>query len=217
MELSPLGDTVLSFLTPLTPYVRGIIPFDPLISACILGVLAFFLIKGHRRYELLRIETEALVKRYTIFRGRKQNLLYKVQADQDMREEILRSISRSWHKFKEYHGHKMAFLEGNYRWMKNGLLLGGILLILNTVRDGVAGLALSGRPSGFFFGLFQDLPYYLLVVVGIALLRIQREEVYGVPTNQKDPALETLFADFDQDDLSFSEEFDPLEGEKGEG
>jgi hypothetical protein len=49
------------------------------------------------------------------------------------------------------------------------------------------------------------------VVVGIALLRIQKEELYSAPSPQFGPALEALFADFDREDPRLSEEFEPLE------
>ncbi len=214
MEFGLFLEKILVFLTPSTPYFRGILPFNPLISAGILGLLAFFLIRGHIRYELLLMEAEALLKRYMIFRGKKHSLLGKAQADKSTREEILKSISRGWHNFREYHDQTTELLEGNYRWMKRGLLIVAILLVLNTFRDGVAGLLITGFPSGFFFGLLQDLPHYLLMVVGIALLCIQRREVYGNQSHQIAPAMEALFADFDRDDPILCEEFDPLEGEK---
>jgi hypothetical protein len=66
-------------------------------------------------------------------------------------------------------------------------------------------------PSGLFIGLAQSLPYFLVVVVGIALLRIQKEELYSAPSPQFGPALEALFADFDREDPRLSEEFEPLE------
>ncbi|MBW2038201.1 MAG: hypothetical protein JRI46_01170 [Deltaproteobacteria bacterium] len=214
MEFGPFWEKMLVFLAPFTPYLRGTLPFNPLISACILGLLAFFLIRGHRRYELLRMETEDLLRRYMVFRGKKHSLLRGAKTDQGTCDEILRSISRSWHNFEEYHAQKIDLFEVNYREMKRGLLLGSILLVLNTLREGVAGLLITGLPSGFFSGLFQDLPLYFLVVVGFALLRIQKEDVYGTSSNQINPALETLFADLDRDDPLLYEEFDPLEGGK---
>ncbi len=216
MDLGPFLGKALMSLAPFTPFLKGVTPFNPLISTCILGLLAFTIIRGHRRHELLRMETEDLLRRYMVFRGKKHSLLRRTQTDQGMGEEILRSISRSWHNFKEYHAQKLELLKGNYQWMKRGFIIGVILLVLNTLRDGVTELLVRGLPSGPFFGLSQDLPHYLLVVVGIALLRIQREEVYGSSSNQIDPALEALFADFDREDPSLYEEFDPLEGKKEE-
>lgn len=217
MELGLFWEKILVFLAPFTPYVRGIAPFDPVISACILGLIAFCLIRGHRRHGLLRMETEDLLKRYIIFRGKKHGLLRGARAGRGTHKDILRSISRSWHNFKEYHGQKLELLRENYRGMKKGLLLGGIILILNTLREGATGLLITGLPSGFYSGLLHQLPLYLLVVVGVAMLRIQKEQVYGIPSNHKERALETLFADFDRDDPSLYDEFDPLEGEEGGG
>lgn len=93
-----------------------------------------------------------------------------------------------------------------------GFIVGCVLLVLNTMREGIAGLVITELPSGLFIGLSQTLPLYLLVVVGIALLGIQKEELYGGPSHQFGPALEALFADFDQEDPRLSEEFEPLEG-----
>ncbi|OGP53680.1 MAG: hypothetical protein A2Y65_00095 [Deltaproteobacteria bacterium RBG_13_52_11] len=208
---------ILDFLAPVTPRVQGMRPFDPLISLCILGLLAYVLIRGQGRYELLRMETEALVRRYMIFRGKRHGTVGKVQAQRGTSKKVLKSISRSWYKFKEYYVEKRELLERNYRWMRRGFIVGCCLLVLNTLREGITGLLLTELPSGLFFALFQSLPSYLLVVVGIALLHSQKEEVYGSPSHQIDPTLEAVFADFDQEDPRLSEEFDPLEGEEEGG
>jgi hypothetical protein len=129
---------------------------------------------------------------------------------------VLKTISRSWNKFKEYYVEKRTLLARNYRVMKKGFVVGCLLVILNTLREGVAGLLVAGRSSGFFTGLYHYLPHYLLVLVGVVLLHIQREEVCNTPPHQMDPALEAIFAAFDHEDSRLSEEFDPLEGE-GEG
>jgi hypothetical protein len=129
------------------------------------------------------------------------------------REQILKSISRSWHTFKAYHTKQRELLERNYRGLRMGFIIGCILLVLNMVREGIAGLVITELPSGLFIGLARSLPYYLLVVVGIALLGIQKEELYSAPSPQFGPALDALFADFDQEDPRLSEEFEPLEGE----
>jgi hypothetical protein len=216
MNGATVWETMLDFFAPLTPHAQGIRPFDPLLSLCIVGLLAYVLIRGQRRYEVLRMETEALVRRYMIFRGKRHSTIGKVQAQKGTNKKILKSISRSWYKFKEYHVEKRSLLEQNYLWMKRGFVLGCILLVINTLREGVFGLLTAELPSGFFWGLFQSLPLYLMVVVGISLLHIQREEVYGTPPHQIDPTLEAVFADFDREDPRLSEEFDPLEEEKGE-
>jgi hypothetical protein len=208
---------ILDFLAPLTPCVQGMRPFDPLISLCILGLLAYVLIRGQRRYELLRMETEALVRRYMIFRGKRHGTVGRVHAQRGTSKKVLKTISRSWYKFKEYYVEKRELLEKNYRWMKRGFIVGCVLVVLNTLREGVAGLLISELPSGLFFGLFHSLPSYLLVVVGISLLYSQKEEVHGTPTRQIDLTLEAVFADFDQEDPRLSEEFDPLEEEEEGG
>ena len=129
------------------------------------------------------------------------------------REEILKSISHSWHIFKAYHSQLRELLERNYRWLRMGFVVGCILLVLNMVREGIAVLVITELPSGFFAGLSHSLPQYLLVVVGIALLGIQQEEVYSTPSPHLGPTLEALFADFDQEDPHISQEFEPVEGE----
>jgi hypothetical protein len=213
MEYGSFWEGMLIFFDPLAPTLQGMEPFNPLISIGILGFLTYLLIRGHRRYELLRMETETLVRRYMIFRGKRHSTLSKVRITKGTKEHILKSISRSWHTFKAYHTQKRELLERNYRGLKVGFIFGCILLVLNTVREGIAGLLITELPSGFFIGLAQSLPYYLFVVVGIALMGIQKEELYGAPSPQFGPALEALFADFDQEDPRLSEEFEPLEGE----
>ena len=216
MELGPFWKTILGFMTPFTPYFRDVLPFDPLISFFILGLLAFLILRGHRRYELLRRETEDLLRRYIVFRGKKHGILREAQADKKTHEEILRSVSRSWHNFKEYHAQKIGLLKDNYQAMKKGLLIGGVVLVLNTVRVGLTGLLITGHPSGFFSALFHDLPHYFLVVVGAVLLRVQGGGVRRASPHHTDPAVATLFGEFDGNDPLLYEEFDPFEGEKRE-
>lgn len=205
-------EMILDFFAPVRSMGEGIDPFNTLISIGILGFLAYCLIRGQRRYELLRMEIEALVRRYMIFRGKRHATLGKVQAQKSTNKTVLKSISRSWYTFKEYYVEKRELLEKNYRGMKKVFIVGCILLVLNTMWEGIRGLLITESPSGFFFGLFHYVPHYLLVVVGIALLRIQREEVYGTPPHQIDPTLDAVFADFDREDPRLSEEFDSLEG-----
>jgi len=177
---------------------------------CIIGFLAYVIIKGQRRYELLRTETEALIRRYVIFRGKRHSTIGRVQAQTGTSKKILHSISRSWYRFKEYHGERCSLLGKNYRGMKRGFIVGCVLLVLNTVREGLVGVTVTEPLAGFFFGVVQTLPLYLLAVVGVVLLSLQREEVYGA---HLDPPLEDVFTDFEREDPRLSEEFDPLEGE----
>jgi hypothetical protein len=215
MGYGSFWDGAVGFFAPLAPVFKGMASFDPLISIVILGVIAFVLIRGHSRYELVRMETEALIRRYMIFRGKRHSTLHKVRSPKGTKDTIRKSISRSWHTFKEYHTHKRETLAKNYRWMKKGFILGCILLVLNTAREVIAGLLVTVPPAGLFGGLLQSLPLYLIVIVGIALLRIQKEEVYSALSPQSDPTVRALFADFDQEDPLLAEEFEPLE-EEGE-
>jgi hypothetical protein len=207
---------IMGFLAPATAGVQGISPFGPLITACILGLLAYVLIKGQRRYELLHMETEALVRRYMIFRGKRYGTLGKVQAHKGTNKKVLKSISRSWYNFKDQYVAQRKLLERNYQWMQRGFIAGCILLVLNTLWEGMTALLITEHPSNLFSGFFQTLPSYLLVVVGVVLMRSQREEVYGIPAQSMDPTLEAIFADFDREDSRLSEEFDPMEGEEEE-
>jgi len=208
-------EMIADLLGPVAPFLKGMRPFDPLISIGILGLLAYILIRGQRRYELLRMEAEALVRRYMIFRGKRYGAPGKIQAQKGTSKKVLKTISRSWNKFKEYNVEKRVSLARNYQGMKKGFILGCILLVLNTLREGIARLLIAERTSGFFFGLYHYLPHYLLVVMGVALLHIQHEEVCSTPPHQMDPALESIFAAFDREDSRLSEEFDPLEEEEG--
>ena len=205
---------IADLVAPVAPFLKGMRPFDPLISIGILGLLAYILIRGQRRYELLRMEAEALVRRYMIFRGKRYGAPGKVQARKGTNKKVLKTISRSWNKFKEYHVEKRKLLERNYQGTMKGFILGCILLALNTLREGITELLIAERSSGFFIGLLHYVPHYVLVVVGVALLHIQHEEVCGTPPHQIDPALEAIFAAFDREDSRLSEEFDPLEGEE---
>lgn len=182
----------------------------PLITLCIVGFLAYVIIRGQKRYELLRMETEALIRRYVIFRGKRHTSLGKVKAQKGTNKTILKSISQSWYRFKEYHDERCSLLEKNYRGMKRGIIVGCAFAVLNSVREGIVNEMITETLAGFLYGVLQTLPQYLLIVVGMVLLSIQHEEVYGT---HLDPPLEDVFADFDREDPHLSEEFDPLEGE----
>jgi hypothetical protein len=205
---------IADLLAPVAPFLKGMRPFDPLISIIILGLLAYILIRGQRRYELVRMEMEALVRRYMIFRGKRYGAPVKIQARKGTNKKVLQTISRSWNKFKEYYVEKRTLLARNYQGMKKGFIAACILLVLDNLREGIAGLLIAESFSGFFVGLYRYLPHYLLVAVGVVLLRMQHEEVCSTPPHQMDPALEAIFAAFDREDSRLSEEFDPLEGEE---
>ena len=66
MGSGSLWDRIVDFFAPLKPSLQGITPIDPLIAACLLGLLAFFIVRGHKRYELLCMEIDALVRRYNL-------------------------------------------------------------------------------------------------------------------------------------------------------
>lgn len=212
------GDAIYNFslrvLGPLVPILEGVYPYDPLISIAILGIIAYVLIKGARGYELLRLELEALVRRYLVFRGKRYGTRGIHTLSKGGGKRARGAITRSWNRFKEYHVQKRILLERNYRWMKRGVVFGTLLLALNTIREGVFGILMAGGWIGLLYGIYQYLPHYLLVVVGFALLRIQKEEVCRTPTHQIDPTLEAIFAEFERDDSRLCEEFDPLEEEK---
>jgi hypothetical protein len=207
---------IADLLGPVGPFLKGMRPFDPLISLGILGLFAYILIRGQRRYELLRMEAEVLVRRYMLFRGKRYGAPGQIQARKGRSKKVLKTISRSWNKFKEYNVEKRVLLARNYQGMKKGFILGCILLALNTLREGIVELLIAEQTAGFFSGLYRYLPHYLLVVVGVVLLHTQHEEVCSTPPHQMDPALEAIFAAFDQEDSRLSEEFDPLEGEEGD-
>src|SRR4030042_494855 len=111
------GDTfyemVADLLGPVAAFLKGMRPFDPLISIGILGLLAYILIRGQRRYELLCLEAEALVGGYMIFRGRRYGAPGQIQARKGTSKKVLKTISRSWNKFKEYHVKRRALVGGN--------------------------------------------------------------------------------------------------------
>jgi hypothetical protein len=161
MGYGSFWEGMVMFFTPLAPTLKGMEVFNFLISIGILGLISYVLIRGHRRYELVRIETETLVRRYMIYRGKRHRTLSKPRLPKGTREQILKSISHSWHIFKAYHSQQRELLERNYRWLRLGLIVGCILLVLNMVREGIAGLVITELPSGLFTGLAQSLPYYL--------------------------------------------------------
>jgi hypothetical protein len=216
MKGTAVWEMLLNFFSPLTPTMEVIKPYNPLLSIVFVSIIAYILIRGYRRHELLRMETEALVRRYMIFRGKRHGSLGRIHVQKGTSKKVLKSVSRSWHKFKEYYVERRGLLERNYRLMKRGFIAAGIFLILNTLEEGIAGLVIAKGPAGLAAGLLGSLPGYPILVVGWFLLKSQREVVTGTPPQQIDPALEAVFANFDVEDPHLSEEFDPLD-EDGEG
>jgi hypothetical protein len=214
MSGATFWEKMLDFFAPVTLTMQTVKPYDPLLGAFLVGLIAYVLIRGQWRHELLRMETEALVRRYMIFRGKRHGSLGKIRVQKGTSKKVLKSVSRSWHTFKEYYVEQRRRLERNYREMKICFIVGCIFLVLNTLREAIAGLVIAQGPSGFVAGLLQSLPSYLFVVVGIFLLHLQKGEVAGTPPQQIDPALEAVFANFDVEDPRLSEEFDPLDREE---
>jgi hypothetical protein len=215
MEMGPFWGQLIDFLSPTFPILKRVHVFHPYIATIILGFIVIVFMKGHMIFESLRGETEDLLKRYIIFRGKKHTVLRETNATDDA-EDILRSISRSWAKLRSYVGKKRDLQQQNYAWVKRVLGVGVAVLLLNTFREGIYRLLLAGAPSGLVRGVLEDIPLYLLVVLTMVLLVMQRRVIGRTSSEQVGTVMEVLLADLDGQDLSLYDEFDPLEEDDGE-
>ena len=138
MDGSSISDIVIRVLAPVEEPLKSIDSVGPLAASCVLAYIAVVLIRGYRIYDIVRAETEQMVRRYIVFRGKKQSVLRSLSQGPET-DDILRSVGRSWDAFKSHLARKIERQKQNYQWTKKWFLAGVIALVLNTLRGAVTG------------------------------------------------------------------------------
>lgn len=210
MDGDSIWHSVIRLCAPVEESLRAFDAVGPLGASCILACIAVVLIRGYRNYDMLRVETEHLFRRYIVFRGKKQSVLRSVGQGSET-DDILKSVARSWDVFKSHLAEKIERQRNNYVWTKKWLMVGVIFLLLNTLRGAVTGLLIWKSPSGFLMRLYGDIAYYFLPIVGMAVLAAQRSAVREGGTNHTGSIFDMLSGDSRDAESALYEEFDPLE------
>lgn len=177
--------------------------------------MAFFIYRNVRKYDSITQEMDTLFRRYLHFRSDKQITLKMHEHDEEVRNEILRSISQSWKHFRRNHGELVDTLLGNIR--KTLLAYYAILgiLLINTLRIFLTDWFKTGGVPVTLELAIKEAPCYLLLVLGFLLIRVQTRHSRGGSGRPYEVELETIFADVGHQDRSLYSEFEPID-EEGE-
>lgn len=212
---SHTGHWLISWLQPIKPLLFGILGLDEWITLVLVVSMAFFIYRNVRKYDSITQEMDTLFRRYLRFRSDKQITLKMHEHDEEVRNEILRSISQSWKHFRRNHGELVDTLLGNIR--KTLLAYYAILgiLLINTLRVFLTDWFKTGGVPVTLELTIKEVPCYLLLALGFLLIRVQTRHRRGGSGRPYEVELETIFADIGLQDRSLYNEFEPID-EEGE-
>jgi hypothetical protein len=215
MVESPAGQWIISYLQPIKPLLFGILGLDDWITLVLVILVAFCIYRNLRKYDSITQAMDTLFRRYLRFRSDKQITLKMHEHDEEVRNEILRSISQSWKHFRRTHGNLVDTLLGNIRktLLAYYVILG--ILLINTLRVFLTDWFKTGGIPGSLEFAIKEAPCYLLLVLGFLLIRVQRRHKRGGGGRPYEVELETIFADIGLQDRNLYNEFEPMD--EGEG
>jgi hypothetical protein len=214
---SPAGHWLISYLQPIKPLLLALLGLDAWITLVLVLFVALCIYRNVRNYDSITQEMDTLLRRYLHFRNDKQITLKMHEHEDEVRNEILRSISRSWKHFRRVHGELVGTLLGNIRKTLMAYYVILAILLINTLRvlltDWLNNEAVMA-PLGI---VVKEAPSYLLLALGFLLIRVQTRHERGGSGRPYEIELETIFADIGVQDRSLYDEFEPIdEGEAGE-
>lgn len=209
---SPYGFWLISYLQPIKPLLFAITGLDEWITFVLVIVIAFLIYRNVRNCNSITQEMDTLFRRYLLFRNDKQITLKMHEQDEEVRNEILRSISNSWKHFRRIHGQLEATLLGNIRktLLAYYVILG--ILIINTLRVFLTNWFKAGAVSASFGIAVKVAPSYLLLVLGFLLTRIQAARINGGEGRPFE-----IERDVGAQDRSLYDEFEPIDVEEEGG
>jgi hypothetical protein len=208
---------LISYLQPIKPLLFALSGLNERVTLVLVGLMAFFMYRNVRDYDSITQEMETLFRRYLLFRNDKQITLKMHEQDEKVRNEILRSISKSWKQFRRTHGELVDTLLGNIRktLLAYYVILG--ILLINTLRIFLADWSETGGFSALLEVAIKEGPSYLLLALGFLLIRIQTRQRRGGNGRPYEIELETIFPDIGVQDRSLYDEFEPIDEEEGAG
>jgi hypothetical protein len=215
MVESPTGHWVISHLQPIKPLLLGIPGLDDWVTLVLVILLTFCIYRNLRKYDSVTQAMDTLFRRYLRFRSDKQITLKIHEHDEEVRNEILKSISQSWKHFRTTHGKLLDTLLGDIRktLLAYYVILG--ILLINTLRVFLADCFKTGEVPGSLEFAIKEAPCYLLLVLGFLLIRVQTRHKRGGGGRPYEVELETIFADIGLQDRNLYDEFEPMD--EGEG
>jgi hypothetical protein len=185
------------------------IPFILLIA------LGFILYRGFKKNQTLLSEREELLKRYLLFRGDKQVRLKVYGEDENVYQELLKTLSVSWKNFKKSYDQYFFSFAQNTAKTKLFLQIFAIVLLVNSVRVLVIEGLSFGLQARFFYLVVRELSGYILVILSFLLLRTQTHRFLSLKGKAVKMDREILFfpnnMSAEGEHQSLYNEFDPLE------
>lgn len=217
MMASVTGYSVISYLQPIEPLLFALKGLDEWITLVLVLLIASCIYRSTRNYGSLTEEMDTLSRRYLLFRNEKQITLKLHEQDEEVRHEILRSISKSWKHFRRMHGELVGTLLGDIRKtiVAYYVILG--ISVINTVRVFLTDWYTTGGFPPPLGVAIKEGPSYLLLALGFLLIRIQTNRRRGGRGRPYEIELETLFPEMGVQDRSIYDEFEPIDERGGGG
>jgi hypothetical protein len=214
MVESHTGHWLISLLQPIKALLFGIVGLDEWITLGLVVLMAFCIYRNVRKYDSMKQEMDTVFRRYLQFRSDKQITLKMHEHDEEVRNEILKSISQSWKHFRRIHGELVDTLLGNIRkTLLAYYAIFGILLI-NTLRVFLTDWLETGEVPVTLKMAVKEAPCYLLLALGFLLIRVQTRHRRGGSGRPFEVELETIFADIGLQVRSLYNEFEPIDEER---
>ncbi|MCK5552365.1 MAG: hypothetical protein KAJ09_04410 [Deltaproteobacteria bacterium] len=214
---SPGGHWFISYLQPIKPLLFALFRLDEWITLVLVLPVDICIYRNVRNYDSITQEMDTFLRRYLHFRNDKQITLKMHEHDDQVRNEILRSISKSWKHFRRIHGELVGTLLGNIRktLMAYYVILG--ILLINTLRVFLTDWLKTGAVPATLDVVVQEAPSYLLLALGFLLIRVQTRHERGGSGRPYEIELETIFANMGVQDRSLYDEFEPIDEGEGAG
>ncbi len=193
--------------------VNDAIPFILLIG---LSVVTY---RGIRKNQFLLAEREDLLRRYLLFRSDKHVRLKAYGQDDQIRRELLKTLSNSWKNFKKTYDQFQVSLLSNTARVKVWLELITLGLLVNSSRRLAEEYYFYGLEDRFFLVASREVLHYVPVALSFFLLKAQLRfyPVLNGKAGRLD--LETLFFPdhlmSEKEHQSLYNEFEPLDGKGG--
>ena len=213
MVESNTGHWLISRLQSIKPLLFGILGLDEWITLVLVVLVALCIYRNVRKYDSITQEMNTLFRRYLQFRSDKQITLRMHEHDEEVRNEILRSISQSWRHFRRIHGELVDTLLGNIRKTLLAYYVIFGVLLFNTVRVFLTDWFKTGGVPVTLELVIKEAPCYLLLALGFLLIRVQTRHRRGGSGRPYEVELETIFADIGVQDRGLSNEFEPIDEE----
>jgi hypothetical protein len=217
MIASVTGHWLISYLQPIETLLSALKGLDEWITLVLVLLIASCIYRSARNSGSIAEEMDALSRRYLLFRNEKQIALKMHEQNEEVRNEILRSISNSWKYFRRTHGELVGTLLGTIRktLVAYYVILG--ISVINTVRVFLTDWFTSGGVPSPLEVAIKEGPSYLLLALGFLLIRMQTHRKRGGRGRPYEIELETLFPEMGVRDRSIYDEFEPMDDREGGG